>query len=251
MVAARGGGKTMAAVPHSHSHHHPPHRLRPVPRAHRVAAHYFHEKIQTTQKTNSRMHRNLAPLLQEQGNNRQALKHLKAAVSFNPIDIDARNDFGLALLSNGRRQEAIAQFKAALNIDETHSCALKNLSAAHARKGEYKEAIKYAKKTVKLFPRDAQAHRNLAKLFDAIGNARDSFKHNQLAVSCGPGVQLQREYHDTQAYRKLAIQLAEHGHRSDAHAHYDAHRALAGKRMVLANTEQTKELLERTRTVAI
>lgn len=237
----------MAAVPHSHTQHHQRgHAPRPVPRSHARAAQYFHGKIQV-HKQNSRLHRNLAPLLHEAGNEKQAIRHLKAAVTFNPIDIDARNDFGLALLQNGRWDEAIEQFKRALQIDDTHSCAIKNLSAAYARRGRYKEAIEHGKRAVKLFPHDCQAHRNLAKLYDIIGNTRDSFKHNQLAVRNGPGVHMQREHHDTEAYRKLAVQLAEHGQNEAAHAHYDAHRTLALKRYVLPYSEQTQEILVKTR----
>lgn len=46
----------------------------------------------------NRAHKNLAPLVNEQRDFKQALRHHRAAVEYNPLDVDARNDFAIALL---------------------------------------------------------------------------------------------------------------------------------------------------------
>lgn len=59
-----------------------------------------------------------------------------------------------------------------------------------------------------------------------------------------------RERHDTDTYRRVAIQTVAQGETAEGHAeaYYDGYRALAGKRVQLANSEFTKELLVKSRT---
>lgn len=218
-----------------------------IPRSHVVAQHYFSEKIKAN-PSNARYHRNIVPLLQEQGNQRQALKHLKAAVEFNPMDCDARSDYALVLFKNGRLDQATQEFLTVLNIKPKHICAVKNISAVYARRGQYKKAIEYADQAVKLDPSDPQAHRNLAKLYDIMGNTRDAVQHNQSALKFGPGVRHQREAADTDTYRRLAVQLVSRGKLQTGHVqdHFDAHLALAGKRKISETTQRTHEILMKT-----
>mmetsp|Transcript_11014 Transcript_11014/g.25575 ORF Transcript_11014/g.25575 Transcript_11014/m.25575 type:complete len:253 (-) Transcript_11014:207-965(-) len=219
-------------------------------RTHVVSSWYLQHKLKE-KPSNARLHKNLAPLLQEQGQRKQALKHLKCAVEFNPIDVDARNDYGLELFRLGRWDEAITEFHKALKVQPKHVCVHKNLSATYARRGRYKQAIHHAEEAVRLNPRDAQAHRNLAKLLDATGNSRDAVKHNRNAIQLGPGVRAGHEKYDTDTYRLLATQLVGRGELQSGHVHehYDAFRALAGKRYILPNSERTTEILIKTRSL--
>ena len=92
-------------------------------------------------------------------------------------------------------------------------------------------------------------HRNIAKLRCVMGNSIQAVKHNRIAIRLGPGMQCVSEKGDCQAYRRLAVQLVATGQRVSGHAHehYDAYRALAGKRNVLTFSERTREILQKTR----
>ena len=60
------------------------------------------------------------------GERDKALRHLKAATDLNPIDVDARNDYALALFKVGAWQKAIDQIHIALKTNPQHLTALKN-----------------------------------------------------------------------------------------------------------------------------
>ena len=92
-------------------------------------------------------------------------------------------------------------------------------------------------------------HRNIAKLRYVMGNSIEAVKHNRIAVRLGPGIHGIADKGDTQAYRRLAVQLVATGQRISGHAHqhYDAYRALSGKSNVLALSDRTREILQKTR----
>jgi tetratricopeptide (TPR) repeat protein len=85
----------------------------------RDAFEYWERKLKDD-ASNPRVHRNLAPMYLEQaqlGNPEAyptAIKHLKAAVHFDPSNDQSRNDFALALLRAGRLDQAIEQFKVSI-----------------------------------------------------------------------------------------------------------------------------------------
>ena len=68
----------------------------------------------------------LAPLLEAHGDRDNALRHLKAAVECNPVDVDARNDYALALFRVGAWAKAVEQILAALQVNPSHLSARKN-----------------------------------------------------------------------------------------------------------------------------
>jgi hypothetical protein len=96
------------------------------------------------------------------------------------------------------------------------------------------------------------AHRNLAKLYDITGNTRDSLAHNRTALRLGPGRLTGgrvRDPADAETYRTVASQSVARmeyangvGH---SEAHFDAYRALTGKRVDLPFSQVTRELMER------
>jgi tetratricopeptide (TPR) repeat protein len=116
----------------------------------------------------------------------------------------------------------------------------------------YKQALEHAEMAVRIAPHDAMAHRNLAQIFDAMGNTRDAVSHNRQAIVRGPGKHGITDPPDALAYRRAAVQSVamKETQRGHAHANYDAYRALMRKPYVVATTEQTNELLARTRTNA-
>lgn len=101
-----------------------------------------------------------------------------------------------------------------------------------------------------LNPMDPMIHRNIAKLRHALGSSREAVKSNRIAIRLGPGIHATPEKGDFNAYRHLALQLVATGQRESGYAqeHYDAYRALAGKRNILSLSERTRELLQKTRT---
>ena len=116
----------------------------------------------------------------------------------------------------------------------------------------YREALRHSEKAALLSPMDPMIHRNIAKLRNVMGNGIAAARHNRIAVQLGPGLHAVPEKGDFRAYRALAIQLVATGQREVGFAqeHYDAYRALSGKRMTLSLSEKTRELLEKTRTKA-
>jgi hypothetical protein len=100
------------------------------------------------------------------------------------------------------------------------------------------------------------AHRNLAVVCDAMGNSREAMVENERAIACSSQTtarttaearhadELRTIEGDASALRRLAVQQAGHGIRADqAHAHYDAYRALKNRKFVLQNSDRTVELL--------
>lgn len=116
--------------------------------------------------------------------------------------------------------------------------------------GRYTEALKHSEKASMLNPMDPMIHRNIAKLRHATGSSLEAVKSNRIAIRLGPGMHAISEKGDFTAYRNLALQLMATGQRESGYAqeHYDAYRALAGKRNILTLSERTRELLIKTRT---
>ena len=84
------------------------------------------------------------------------------------------------------------------------------------------------------------------------GDTRAAVKHNRQAIQLGPGIHGKTSHPDTMAYRNLSRQLVARGLTESGHAnaHYDQYRALAGKVNVLPNSQKTRELLIKTKTMA-
>ena len=118
--------------------------------------------------------------------------------------------------------------------------------------GKYHEALKYSQRAAYLKPTDPMVHRNIAKLQNVLGNSFEAAKNNRIAIRLGPGIHARSDPGDYNAYRALSMQLVSIGQRESGHAcdHYDAYRALAGKRKMLALSQKTRELLMRTNTKA-
>ncbi len=218
--------------------------------AHRVDAREYWKFKMRQNPDNARYHHHVAPLYGEVNDTKNEIKHHRMAVEYNPGDSNARNDYGLALYRQGRYDQAESQLLEAVAINPEHTLAINNLAAVMCKKGNFSKAKEYCERAITINPNDAMAHRNLAKVLDTLGNTRDAVKHNRIAIQLGPGLHGVTQHADTMTYRNVARQLVARGQTITGHAnaHYDAYRALAYKRNVLANSEKTKELLIRTKT---
>ena len=213
------------------------------------AREYWLRKVKSDEG-NGRYHHHVAPLYGEVNDTRSEIKHHRMATMLNPSDSNSLNDYALALYRQGRYDKAEEQLNQCLKVNPNHSLAMNNMAAVLCKKGKFKPAQEYCERAITLNPNDAMAHRNLAKICDTLGNTRDAVKHNRIAIQLGPGVTGVTHHADTMTYRNLSRQLVARGQTESGHAnaHYDAYRALANKRNVLANSEKTRELLIRTKT---
>jgi len=221
--------------------HNPAQAAQAAQRQRHGARQYIEQKIAREGST-SKLHHQLAPLLDTRG----SIRHLAIAVHLDPQNSRARSDLAIIYLRLGHTDRALRELQLALESDPDNFLIHKNLSAAYAKSGNYNDGLRHAERAVRLAPDDAMCHRNYALILDQIGNARDSVKHNRIAVARGPGRRAVPDRADAQAYRRLAIGLVGQGpsHRVQSHAHYDAHRALTFKRYDMPASTKTEELLE-------
>jgi len=98
----------------------------------------------------------------------------KKAIEIDPDYLQARANYGGALLDTGSYDEAIRQFNAVLQRDPNHAVALTLLSQAYRLKELYPQSIETAQKAIRLDPRPAEPHlwladslRNTGKLAEA------------------------------------------------------------------------------------
>jgi tetratricopeptide (TPR) repeat protein len=117
-------------------------KLAPIPASHISAQIYWQNKLESAPE-NPRVHRNLAPLLEERaqrgerGAAAQAMRHLKKGALLDPNSAIMCNDFALALLKAGRVDKAIEELTRGLKLDPNSAIIRKNLSAAFAKKGSF------------------------------------------------------------------------------------------------------------------
>lgn len=198
-------------------------------------------------------HHDVAPLLLARGEVRAAVHHYRRAFELNPSDINSKNDVATVLWRMGKWEAALAALCQVVSINNDHFEGHLNLSAVFYSKGQYDRAAFHARKATQLRPSDPKAHRTLGQVLDQMGNSTKSLHHRRIAVRRGPGVLVGTgiggECHpqDTHTYKKLSAQLAMRGksERQDGHAFMDAYRAMCGKRVELANSERTKEILQK------
>lgn len=203
--------------------------------------------------TNPAHHHNLAPLLVAQGNVGAAIHHYRRAFQLNPEDVDSKSDLAVILLRMGKWEASLAALCQVVAKDSNHYQGHLNLSAVYFSKGQYGLALKHATRGTQLRPSDPVGHRTLGHVLDQMGNSGMSLHHRKIAVRRGPGAANATQgggvNHplDIQTYKKVGVQLVMRGaaERDNGHAFMDAYRAMCGKRVDLANSERTQEILQK------
>lgn len=134
-------------------------------------------------------------------------------------------------------------------VDNDHFEGHVNLAVAYYEKGHYDIALKHAKKATQLRPRDPLSHRLLGQVLDEMGNSSRALHHRMIAIrrganAAGTSDRMNHPQH-LYTYKKVATQLVIGKDRDgeSGHAFMDAYRAMSGKRVELAHSERTREIL--------
>ncbi|MEN6405077.1 MAG: tetratricopeptide repeat protein [Thermoguttaceae bacterium] len=110
----------------------------------------------------------------------------RRALACAPDNAFARNNLGLALLSQGRRDEAIGQFEAALKLSDRLAEAHCNLAIARAQQGQFDKAIAEYRAAIAADPNQFKALNNLGSLLAQRGQWDEAVACFQRAVAVRP-----------------------------------------------------------------
>ncbi len=111
-------------------------------------------------------HHGLGLVFHAMGRHDDALNHYRKAVELKPGMSEARNNYGVLLLDMGRYDLAILEFQAALAdiLYATPSLAEGNLGWAYYRKGEVQTALKHLRNAVAINPKFCRGYGWLARI---------------------------------------------------------------------------------------
>ncbi|HTR40254.1 MAG TPA: tetratricopeptide repeat protein [Pseudomonadales bacterium] len=98
----------------------------------------------------------------------------------------ARNNLGMAFMSEGKVAEAIGQYQKALEIEPAYTLVHFNLGAAYGQKGDWDQAIEQYQKTIELQPDYLPAHNNLADALLHTGQTDKALQQLQEAFKLSP-----------------------------------------------------------------
>ena len=200
---------------------------------------YLREKLKSSPES-GRLHRLLAALLADiPGERKQAIRHLRIALSLNPSDVQSLCDIAVLLMKEGKAAGALCALQLALRINGNHFPSLMTLSALHFSRGNYGQSEEFARKAVKSRPQHAGARRNLARVLAQIGKVEDAARANEEALQLS-------EHAPT--YGKLAIQSLQLQCHSRAKECIARRRSFEGRICTeLSNSEKTAELMRHAR----
>jgi tetratricopeptide (TPR) repeat protein len=124
-------------------------------------------------------------ILQDTGNDLEALDKFKAAVEINPYIFDLHLALGLSYRFTGDNVNAIAEFQKAIALNPTNPLAYTYTARTYASDGNYPGAIQYARDAVKYAPEDPYMHGNYGVMFFRNKQYLDAEKELRLAVQGG------------------------------------------------------------------
>jgi tetratricopeptide (TPR) repeat protein len=113
-------------------------------------------------------HYNLANLLADMGPELEnaALRAYERALSIDPDDANAHNNFSLVLQRAGRLRDSLTHAREATRLAPQDGTVWRNLAAMLLLEGEMDEALACAKKAVALAPQSHAAHACLAAMYE-------------------------------------------------------------------------------------
>jgi Flp pilus assembly protein TadD len=106
------------------------------------------------------------------GRFREAVRHMRKAVSVNPANVDWRYDLAVALQKAERHEEAVAEYRRVLDTGGEAADALTNLALCLRSLGRLEEAEQAAERAAVLAPGSPEALHNLGIILDALGRPR-------------------------------------------------------------------------------
>ena len=179
-------------------------------------------------------HNNLGLVLQQKGQQDQAIAHFQRALELDPNKFEIQNNLGYslsmssrlpdaipflekaleinpnyaathynlgnALLRSGRVAEAIVQLQQAVEIDPNYVPALSNLGSAFLQTGQVDESLAHLEKALQIDPDYKAAHFNMANTLLQMGRTEEAFSHLQRVLEIDPG--------DAEAQKNMAWVLA-------------------------------------------
>jgi hypothetical protein len=95
---------------------------------------------------------NLAVLLIEANNYREAVRHLELTLSINPKHLEAHSNLGMVLKNSGRFEMAIKHLEAAIALNNLEWRLKQNLAIIHYAKGDINECLRILNKAKTLHP---------------------------------------------------------------------------------------------------
>jgi tetratricopeptide (TPR) repeat protein len=116
----------------------------------------------------------------------KALRHFQAAVQLQPRFAEAHFSAGNALYRLGKVDEAIQSFRNAIECEPRHARACNNLASLLGTKGEKDEPIRLYNQAISLDPNYIEAYRNLAEALLKTGNGAGAIQLWKTALERNP-----------------------------------------------------------------
>jgi len=130
---------------------------------------------------------NLGMVLQQKGQQDEAIAHFKKALELDPNKFETQNNLGYSLSMGSRLNDAIPYLEKALEINPNYAGTHYNLGNALLRSGRVAEAIVQLQKAVELDPTYVPALSNLGSALLQTGQVDESLAHLQRALEIDPG----------------------------------------------------------------
>ena len=131
------------------------------------------------------------------GDYKEAMPHLEAALQIKPDYAEAYNNLGLVYKEQGFYDQATKSFAKAIKYKKRYFEAINNIATMYERKGDYDTAIKIFKNVLKRKPDYAEAHSNLGIVYQKRGQLEQAKEHFRKA--------LQIEPHHVEAHNNLGV----------------------------------------------
>ncbi|MEN6556754.1 MAG: tetratricopeptide repeat protein, partial [Thermoguttaceae bacterium] len=143
---------------------------------------------------------NLGLALLSQGRRDEAIEQFEAALKLSDRLAEAHCNLGIALAQRGQTDQAVAQYRAAIAIDPNQFKACNNLGGILAQRGRLDEAAELFRQAAAVQPDYAGAYRNLGLIARRQGRYGDAVRHWREAVRLDPT--------DAATMRQLVVLLA-------------------------------------------
>ena len=158
------------------------------------------------------MHRNLASVLTQNRDYKEAAVSFEKALELDPNDVESHYNLGLILSETqpdpANLQKALDHFVRCIQLQPRFAEAHFSIGNVLYRAGKVDDAITYFRNAVACDPRHARACNNLASLLGTKGEKDEPIKLYQQAISIDPNY--------IEAYRNLAEALLRNGNALEA-----------------------------------
>ena len=120
------------------------------------------------------------------GDYKEAMPHLEAALQIKPDYAEAYNNLGLVYKEQGSYDQATQSFAKAIKYKKRYFEAINNIATMYERKGDYDTAVKIFTNVLKRKPNYAEAHSNLGIVYQKEGQLEQAKEHFRKALQIEP-----------------------------------------------------------------